>query len=169
MYHYLSDPGAFRSIVADAGAWGFLLALGFFALLISLAIYIYFALAWMAIAKKKGHKYPWLAWIPFANISMWFQMGGFHWAWIFLILIPVAGWLAIAILFIISNWRVFESLKYPGWLSLAPLLDIIAGGVGTIAYGIVAGIIAWGNNEKGKKSLRSKPTNKSRKKASKKR
>ena len=113
------------------------------ALIILVAVYIYFALAWYKIAKKRGHKNPWLAWIPFANIAMWLQLGGFHWAWIFLLLIPVAGWIAVGILFIISNWRVFEKLKYPGWLSLSPLIGIITGGLGTIAYGIVIGFVAW--------------------------
>ncbi|MEX0921100.1 MAG: hypothetical protein WDZ62_02450 [Candidatus Pacearchaeota archaeon] len=141
----------------EAWAFGGLLAIGIFlAVIISLAVYIYFAFAWYTIAKKKKHDKPWLAWIPFANISLWLQMGGFHWAWVFLFLIPILGWLAIYVLFIISTWRVFESLKYPGWLSLSPLLDIIAGGAGTIAYGIVVGIVAWKDNRKDKKSKKKK-------------
>ena len=115
----------------------------FVLVLVLIAIYVYFALAWYAIAKKRGHKKPWLAWIPFANIAMWFQLGGFHWAWIFLIVIPFVGWIAVGVLFIISNWRVFEKLRYSGWLALSPLLGLIWGGLGTLAYGIVIGIVAW--------------------------
>jgi len=126
------------------GALGAALAtLIFLMVLLLLALYVYFALAWYRIAKKRKHKKPWLAWIPIANIAMWLQMGGFHWAWIFLIIIPFAGWVAVGALFIISNWRVFEKLKYPGWLALAPLLGLIGGGLGTLAYGIVIGIVAW--------------------------
>ncbi|MBD3247319.1 hypothetical protein GF378_01735, partial [Candidatus Pacearchaeota archaeon] len=65
---------------------GVIATLGFtLALLISLAGYIYFAFAWMTIAKKLKHKYAWLAWIPIANIALVLQLGGFHWAWVFLI------------------------------------------------------------------------------------
>ena len=143
VYNYTGSITDFQDVFAG-GIMGGLLVLGIFvAILIGIAIYIYFALAFYAIAKKMKHKKPWLAWIPFANISLWLQMGGFHWAWIFLLLIPIAGWIAVGVLFIISNWRVFEKLKYPGWLSLSPLLDIFKSGIGTIAYGIVIGIVAW--------------------------
>lgn len=130
--------------LSPEGVFGGLLSIGvLFIVLISLALYIYFAFAWYTIAKKKKHKKPWLAWIPFANISLWFQMGGFHWAWVFLLLLPVLGWIAVYVLLLISHWRVFESLKYPGWLSLSPLLDLVMSGVGTIIYGVVIGVIAW--------------------------
>ena len=67
------------------------------ALLIA-AIYIYHALAWQKIGKNQKYKRPWLAWIPFANVSMILQMGGFHWAWVFLFLVPILGWIAIMVL-----------------------------------------------------------------------
>jgi hypothetical protein len=92
-------------------------------LIVLVALYVYFALAWYTIAKKMKYRRPWLAWIPFANIAMWLQLGGFHWAWVFLMIIPVIGWIAIGVLFIISSWRVFEKLRYP--------------------YGVVIGIVAW--------------------------
>ncbi len=126
------------------GTFGALLVTLFLVFLIILIVlYVYFALAWYAIAKKMKHRKPWLAWIPFANIAMWLQMGGFNWAWVFLLLIPIAGWIAVGVLFIISNWRVFEKLRYPGWLSLSPLLGVIGGGLGTLAYAIVVGVVAW--------------------------
>jgi hypothetical protein len=126
------------------GALGaFLATLLIVMLVILIAIYVYFSLAWYSIAKKRGYKKPWIACIPIANIAMWLQMGGFHWAWIFLLLIPLFGWVALGVLFIISSWRVFEKLKYPGWWALSPLLGFVIGGLGTLAYGIVIGIIAW--------------------------
>jgi hypothetical protein len=112
-------------------------------LIVLVALYVYFALAWYTIAKKMKYRRPWLAWIPFANIAMWLQLGGFHWAWVFLMIIPVIGWIAIGVLFIISSWRVFEKLRYPGWLALSPLLGLLGGGLGTLAYGVVIGIVAW--------------------------
>jgi hypothetical protein len=76
------------------------------------------------------------------------QLGKFHWAWTFLWLIPVLGWIALWILLIISHWRIFESLKYPGWLALLQLADLVLNGAGTIAYLIVIGIVAWKKPEK---------------------
>jgi hypothetical protein len=145
MFNYLTDWNATNIQEAlIGGAIGAALATILIALIfVLIAIYLYFAFAWYTIAKRRGHKKPWLAFIPFANMAMWFQLGGFHWAWIFLILIPVAGVLAVGILFIISSWRVFEKMKYPGWLSLAPLLGFIWSGLGTLAYGIIIGIVAW--------------------------
>lgn len=153
MYDYTDTQNLFQGSMAEAPVLAAIIALGIIALFFAILLYVYFAVAWMRIAEKKGHKRPWLAWIPFANIAMWLQLGRFHWAWIFLIFIPIAGWLALYILFIISNWRVFEDLKYPGWLSLAILLDILTAGtgiigVGTIAYAVVVGIVAWKKEEK---------------------
>ena len=122
-----------------------LLALGAMMMVLVLVAYVFFAWAWMTIGKKLKYKKAWLAWIPFANISMIFQMGGFHWAWVFLMLIPFVGWLAVAVLFLISTWRIFERRKYPGWLSLVPILSIIPwlGWLATIAYAVIVGMVAW--------------------------
>ena len=116
-----------------------------FGILLVVASYVYFALAWMTIAKKLKYKYPWIAWIPIANIAMIFQLGGFHWALIFLLLIPVLGWFAIAILAIIATWRIFEKRKYPGWLALIPLAGIIPliGWLAQIANLVIIGLVAW--------------------------
>ena len=56
-----------------------LIAIGIFLLiLLVIAAYVYTALAWRDIAKKRGYKKSWIAWIPIANIAMWLQLGGFH-------------------------------------------------------------------------------------------
>ncbi len=111
----------------------------FFAVVFIAAVYVYHSLAWYEIAKRKKHEKPWLAWIPFANISLILQMGGFHWAWVFLVLVPILGWIALFILSIISEWRIFESQNYPGWLSLASIIPRI----GSLLYLIVIGVVAW--------------------------
>jgi len=136
----------FAEILAGGVLGGVLVALGIFLFLIAIAVYIYFAFAWMTIAKKLKYDKPWLAWIPVANIAMILQLGRkFHWAFVFLALIPIFGWMVLLALSIISVWIIFEKLKYPGWLSLAPVIDFIPGisGLGTIASMIVIGIVAW--------------------------
>jgi len=113
------------------------------AVLFGIAIYVYFALAWQTTAKKLKHKAPWLAWIPIANLSLILQLGGFHWAWILLILIPLLGWLALFILLIIATWKIFEKRKYPGFFSLAIIIPQIGG----ILYLISIGFLAWGKKK----------------------
>lgn len=130
--------------VAGGALFGMIVALGIFALLLGLAVYVYFSFTWMTIAKKKNYKYPWLAWIPFASTAMRLQLAKkFHWAWTFLYLVPILGWLALMALVIISNWITFESLKFPGWLSLAPIVDLVLNGVGTLAYLVIIGLVAY--------------------------
>ena len=105
--------------------------------------YVYFALAWQSIAKKVNYKRPWLAWIPFAKTSMILQLGGFHWAWVFLYLIPIFGWIVLAAMIIISTWDIFEKRKYAGWWILIAVLFAVLFDYGMIFYAVLIGIIAW--------------------------
>ena len=116
----------------------------FLILIILLGIYIYWALAWYTTAKKLKYDKPWLAWIPIANIVLILEIGGFHWAWVFLVLIPILGWIALFVMGIICKWRIFEKRKYPGWLSLA----IIIPQVGGLLYLISIGFLAWADKKK---------------------
>ena len=122
------------------GVFSALIALGIiFVLLILIGLYVYSSLALYTIGKKLKYKKSWLAWIPIVNIAMFLQLGGFHWAWMFLILIPVLGWIALFVLMIISTWRIFEKRQYPGFFSLS----IVIPGVGWILYLIAIGFVAW--------------------------
>jgi len=137
VFHYLPKPQIYLR-----GSMGLPLAVGLglaILLVFMLAFYVYFAMAWMTIARKLGYKYPWLAWIPFANIAMMLQLGGFHWAWVFLMLIPILGWLALGVLVIIATWKIFVKRKFPGWFSLS----IIIPEVGGVLYLIAIGFVAW--------------------------
>ena len=130
--------------VMGMGVIGSLIAIGIMiALIVFVGLYIYHSLAWVRIARKMKYKRAWLSWIPIANIAMILQLGGFHWAFIFLILIPILGWLALAVLGIISLWRIFEKRKYPGWFSLG----IIITQVGWILYLIAIGLAAWSDRK----------------------
>jgi len=127
------------------GAMGVLIALGIFvAILFFAALYVYVSLAWQTVARKLKYKNSWLAWIPFARGAMILQLGKFHWAWIFLVLVPVIGWIALAVLWIISKWRIFEKRKYPGWFSLA----IMVPKIGSLLNLIILGFVAWKDQKK---------------------
>jgi hypothetical protein len=140
----VTNLGAGLSIAAIAAA---LAALTLVAVLVLLAVYIYSALAWMTIGKRLKYKYPWLAWIPVANIAMILEMGGFSWLWVFLLIVPVLGWLALMVFGIIACWRIFEKRKYPGWLALIPLIGFIPslGAFALVGFLVVIGLVAWRN------------------------
>ena len=140
-YEFLGD----FANVFSAGALAALITIGIFlVIVVSLAFYVYFAMAWMTIAKKMKYKHPWLAWIPIANCAMILQLGKFHWAWIFLLLLPVLGWLAFFVLFVIATWRIFEKRKYPGWFSLSLVIPKVGG----ILYLIAIGFVAWSKKKR---------------------
>lgn len=146
--NWTNMPDCYKEVISG-GIIGTILAIGIAILLLFvLAWYVYTSFAWMTIAKKVKYKRPWLAWIPIANIGMLLQLGKFHWAWTFLILIPILGWIALAVLAIIATWRVFEKRKYPGWLSLIIPLGILlprVSGIAMIAYLVIIGLVAWKN------------------------
>lgn len=135
----------FNSPEALAGMAALFAGMLVIAIIVVIALYVYMALALQTIGKKLKYKNSWLAWIPIANYAMILELGKFHWALIFLILIPFAGWLAIAVLVIISLWRIFEKRKYPGWLALLPVLGVIPvlGWLAGLAYLVVFGMVAW--------------------------
>jgi len=121
------------------GVFGTLFAIGVIFMIFLIAIiYIYHSYSWMTIARKLKYKNSWLAWIPIANVAMILQLGGFHWAWIFLILVPILGWIALIVMFIVSVWKIFEKRKYPGWFSLSVVIPQIGGILYLIAIGFVA-------------------------------
>ena len=122
-----------------------------FFLLLGVAIYVYSAWALMTIGKKLNYHTPWLAWIPFANFAMVLQMGGFHWAWVFLVLgmfipfVNIAVAIAVMILGFICMWRIFEQRNYPGWLALIGIGGLIPfiGILFSIASLVILGVVAW--------------------------
>lgn len=121
-------------------------------ILIVIAVWIYTSLAWATIGRKLKYKNSWLAWIPFARTGLILQLGKFHWAWAFLWLIPILGWIVIGVLSIIASWRIFEIRNYPGWLALIPIAGVIPflGWLAGITYLIILGFVAWKDNKKRK-------------------
>lgn len=113
--------------------------------LIILGIYIYQAIAWMTVAGKLKYKRKWFAWVPFFATAMRLQLAGFHWAWTFLWLVPILGWIAIYVMMFFVKWNIYEQRKYPGWLALFGLVDWVLSGVGSIAELVILGFVAWGD------------------------
>ena len=127
------------------GIIGGLIALGIITIIFLLiSLYVYHSWSWMVIARKLKHKHPWISWIPFASTALRLQLGGFHWAWVFLYLLPIVGWIALFVLLIISYWRVFEKRKYPGWFSLSMIIPKI----GLVLYLTAIGFVAFKDRKK---------------------
>ena len=118
------------------------------AVLIAVAVYVYTALCLREIGRKLHYGREWIAWIPFVNSILLLELGGVHWAYVFLLFIPVVGWFVLWVLTIAALWKICERLHYPGWIALFVLL-------GSLAFLIVISILAWADN---------RPHGKSRKK-----
>ncbi len=144
MENYLDPEIMVRSLTGGliGGAIGAMMLL--ILLVAGLALYVYTSLSWMTIGKKLKYKKSWLAWIPIANISMMLQLGGFHWAWVFLVLLPIIGWIPLFVMLIIATWRIFEKRKYPGWFSLSMIVPKIGG----ILYLVILGFVSWKDRKK---------------------
>ncbi len=52
-----------------------------------LVLYIYIAICLMFIAQKTGTKYPWLAWIPIANVFLMAMIAKKPWWWALIIVL----------------------------------------------------------------------------------
>ncbi|RMF55100.1 hypothetical protein D6745_03185 [Candidatus Woesearchaeota archaeon] len=106
-----------------------------------LALYIYTAFAWMAIAKKLKYAKPWLAWIPIANLFLLPILAKKHWAWGFIFIVPIVN----IIFFMIWTWNIYEQRKYPGWLALVPILAFVPSisWLVSLANLVILGLVAW--------------------------
>lgn len=130
------------------------LVLGFLAVMavVSFALYIYMALAFMAIGKKAKDPLYGLAWIPGLGASLIaFRASKMHW-WPWLLLasmlivwIPVIGsivyflaMMTFAVYNIIWLWKMFEAIDKPGWWAILLLIPIV--------NFIIMGIAAWSKN-----------------------
>lgn len=114
-------------------------ALVFFVVLF-IALYIYFAIALMAIAKKTKTQPAWLAWVPIGNVYLLTKIGKIEWWWVLIAvfagMVPVIGWLASLAAMGYIFWKVAEAIKKPGYwgiLCLIPVVNLV-----------VIGIMAWG-------------------------
>lgn len=114
-----------------AGAFSFIL-------IFVLAMYVFGALALMAIANKTKTDNAWLAWIPIANFYLITQMAGQSGWWTLALLgifIPFFGSLAVIGISIWFFWIIAERINMPGWTSILLLIPIVN-------FAII-GIYAW--------------------------
>lgn len=107
-----------------------------FSLLFSIAIYVFTALTLQKVAQKLGYKYPWHAWVPLLNAAQLIEMGDKSPWLLLLVIIPILGWFALFVIFIIVQCRIAEKLGYDKLLGLLTLVPLGAF--------IMWGMFAWG-------------------------
>jgi len=105
---------------------------GGFMLIVWLAIYVYYALAFMTIANKTGTENAWMAWVPILNVWLMVQIPRMAAWWFILLFIPVLNLVAM----IVVTMAIAESVGKPSWwgiLTIVPGVNLI-----------VPGYLAWG-------------------------
>lgn len=116
--------------------------------LIGIAMYIYFAIALMAVAKKLKVPNGWLAFIPIGNLYLITQLANVPWWTMFafvLVFVPIIGEIAVLAVTLWWYWKMCERLGKEGWWGILMILPII--------NLIIIGILAWGEtNSKPKMS-----------------
>lgn len=100
-------------------------------LLIALVMYVYMALAFMAMAKKTNTPNGWMAWVPILNIYLMVQIAGKPGWWFLLLLIPFVNFIVAIILYM----AIAERCGKPSWMGLLVLVPI--------ANIILPGLLAW--------------------------
>jgi hypothetical protein len=113
----------------------------------AIAVYIYTSLAMMSIAKKLGSNNGWMAWLPFVNIYLMWELSKtaqwtliVYFIGIFVTWIPFLGWLiaiGIGVIAIYWSWMMVERLGKPGWWAIFSAIFFPA-------WLVMLGILAWG-------------------------
>lgn len=105
------------------------IAFGLITALLSLALYIWTALALSAVFRKSGEE-AWKAWVPFLNLAVLLRLGGMSPWFLLLLIVPVVGQLAVWVVLVIACFRVnvafghgagltvVAALLFPVWASI---------------------------------------------------
>lgn len=126
-----------------AGIVGLIAAFALIFFFILLVVYLYLSFAYSAIGKRAKVKSPHLAWIPLIGpLIIAYKTSKMHWwPWLLIIgmVIPFINIFANIAFFIVSvvwHWKMFESVRRPGWFSILTLIPIV--------NFVIIGIAAWG-------------------------
>ncbi len=113
--------------------------MGTTSLIITIVMYIYFAIALMSIAKKTNTPNGWLAFIPIANVYLMTQIASLP-AWytlaILLPIIPLLGGLAMLVAMVYFWWKIAEAINKPGWWGILIIIPVV--------NLVIVGMMAWG-------------------------
>lgn len=103
-------------------------------LLISLAVYVYYAYSLMTIANKTDTESSWMAWVPILNLLLMCRVASRPGWWLVLMLIPLVNIVILLIVWMgIAEARGFAS--WWGILMIVPFVNFIVPGYLAFAEG----------------------------------
>ena len=145
-------PFIMQSSAGEILAFGGILLI---ALVVGVAVYLYFSFALMTLAKKMQTERPWLAFIPVANFYLMSKMAKMHWWPVLLVFGTLFSGVneifsfALSVFVVIWMWKIFKEFKKPGWWAILIIIPIL-----WIVYGVLLGMTAWGKTEMGKEETK---------------
>lgn len=103
------------------GFSGTLLGFAFFFVLIAIAIYIYYAMAFQRMAQKINIPNDWYAWIPGLNLVLIFRIANRPLWWMVFLIIP-----GVNIVVNIIVWMdVAKAMRKPEWLGILIAVPVV--------------------------------------------
>jgi hypothetical protein len=124
----------YQDLASGAGLGGFMALFAAMWIFI-LAIYIYSAICYMAVAKRTNTPNGWFAFIPVLNMILMLQIAKRPLWWIILMILPIVN-IVIAIIILVDILKV---LRRPAWwviLMLIPIVNLV-----------ILGVMAWGKTD----------------------
>src|ERR1041385_8639850 len=91
-----------------------------------IGLYIIEVIPIYVIARKSGHEYAWLAFVPIANLWLLCDMADMEVWFLIVWLIPYVNFIFLAIIW----WRIAENTNKPGWIGLLMLIPLVNLAVG---------------------------------------
>jgi hypothetical protein len=80
--------------------------------------YIIYTLPVYVIAKKSGHDYAWLAFVPIGNLWLLCDMADMELWFLIIFLVPYLNIILLGFVW----WRIAENTNKPGWLGILMLI-----------------------------------------------
>ena len=90
-------------------------------LVVSVLLYVWTAIALSALFRKSGEA-AWKGWVPVYNLGVLFQLAGYPWWSVLLILLPVAGPVIVFVVFVLAAHRVGRAFGYGGGMTVLAVL-----------------------------------------------
>ena len=90
-------------------------------LVVTVLLYVWTAIALSALFRKSGEA-AWKGWVPVYNLGVLFQLAGYPWWSVLLVLLPVAGPVIVFVVFVLAAHRVGRAFGYGGGMTVLAVL-----------------------------------------------
>ncbi|MFG6402758.1 DUF5684 domain-containing protein [Microbacterium sp. P04] len=97
---------------------------GVLAFVVSVALYVWLALALSAVFRKAGEA-SWQGWVPLYNQAVILRLGGFSPWLIFVALVPIFGWIAYPVIHIIACHRINRAFGHGVGMTVVAALFLV--------------------------------------------